>query len=110
MPEIVSLYEDNAGGLYLQYGESVYIELEHSPSSLYREDSEALLDGDTAHWTVPLIDEVPHDATLIAEYAEGKVYITTGTDGSPQYGAAGMDYLFGRADGSDRYADTGQAR
>lgn len=75
----VQLYEDNAGGLYLNVkrGNKIYCGLELAGSEFYN-DAVALLSGNVDDWTVDTTESIEHHETkLIAVYNDGQVYIMT---------------------------------
>lgn len=98
----VDLYEDNAGGLYL-VGPDLRLGLTYvvtdGVAGGFEADAVALLDGDTAAWTVPTLPTPLLDLdslTLIAHYdgAQGVVYVARGADGThPAAGHNGRRYV-----------------
>jgi len=59
--DTVTLWEDNAGGLYLHKGDAptVYEVTDVQEQGSFESDAVALLDGDTDDWTVPTFDATP---------------------------------------------------
>lgn len=75
---MVSLYEDNGGGLYLYmaHDDKVYAGLQHVVGSRFADDAAALAAGDTADWTLETypVTEI-RDLPEVAQYADGHVAV-----------------------------------
>lgn len=59
--DTVTLWEDNAGGVYLHNGDAptVYEMTDVQEQGSFEQDAVALLDGDTDDWTIPMFDATP---------------------------------------------------
>lgn len=51
---MITLYEDNAGHLFLVHGNKAWGELETVYEGKFQEDAEAILNGETGDWTLPV--------------------------------------------------------
>jgi len=88
--QVVRLYENNAGGLYVIYAGVVYSGFEGIRGASFAEDAPCLVAGETDDWILDTAPETAWDCNgdaLIATY-DGKVHVT-----DAPIGVAGRLYL-----------------